>query len=280
LPPQTDQPTKLEADKREIQKQWDANPCAAETVSDHEAESLDYYRAIRAFRFRVYAPWIESVIRFAEWHGKDVLEIGAGLGSDHFQFAANGNRMTALDLSREHLRHTAKHLQLEGLSTVPVYGDAESMPFDDATFDLVYAFGVLHHTPHPELAITEIRRVLRPGGTAIISVYHRDSWFFWLNTLLVQGVLKLGIVRKGWRGLLSDIEYRSDPNGARPLVKLYSRGRCRQLVAGFRDVVVQAAGVDFHHFWRFSWLLKGRSRDDLEKRFGNRGWYLLVTARK
>ena len=76
--------------------------------------------------------------------------------------------MTALDLSREHLKHTSRHLTLEGLSTAPVYGDAERMPFPDNSFDLVYSFGVLHHTPGTQKAIAEVLRVLRPGGTALI----------------------------------------------------------------------------------------------------------------
>lgn len=276
----SDHQTVLHADKREIQKQWDINPCAAETVSGHQPESLDFYRAIRAFRYQVYAPWMDSVIRFADWQGKDILEIGVGMGSDHFRFASAGNRMTGLDLSREHLRQSTRHLELEGLSTLPVYGDAENMPFPSASFDLVYAFGVLHHTPHTDVALAEVYRVLRPGGTALISLYHRDSWFFWFNTLLIQGILKFGLLRKGWRRLLSEVEHRADPSGALPLVKVYSHGQIRDLFASFASVHIRAAGIDFHHFWRLRWLLNGLTRDELERRFGQSGWYLVVKATK
>src|SRR5581483_8549039 len=97
--------------------------------------------------------------------------------------------MHALDLSAEHLRHTKQHLAIHGLQTRPVLGDAEKNPYGDASFDLVYSFGVLHHTPNTASAVREIFRVLRPGGTALIGLYHRDSWFFWLQVLLRRGIL-------------------------------------------------------------------------------------------
>ena len=135
---------------------------------------------------------------FRDWTDRDILEIGVGMGSDHFSFASRGNRMTALDLSRTHLRHTAAHMALEGLQRRPIYGDAESMPFDSASFDAVYAFGVLHHTPGTDVAIGEVRRVLRPGGTALLTFYHRDSLWF-LNFLIRRGILHGGFWREGWR---------------------------------------------------------------------------------
>lgn len=270
----------LNTDKLEIQKQWDKDPCAAETVVGIERETLDYYRAIRAFRYQVYAPWMNEVIGFSSWRDKDVLEVGVGMGSDHFRFASAGNRMTALDLSREHLRQTTRHLSLEGLATNPVYGDAEQMPFPDATFDVVYAFGVLLATTHTDKAIAEVHRVLRPGGTAIITLYHRDSWFFWFNTLMIQGILKLGLFRKGWRRLMSEIEYRSSENAAVPLIKVYSSGHARKFFAPFSQVKMETWHVEHSHFWRFGSLLGGFSRDTLERRLGWGGWYLVVKAVK
>ena len=267
-------------DKREVQKQWDTDPCGASTVRSEDSDSLAFYRAVRDHRYRVYGPWFDSTVRFDDQRNQDILEIGVGLGSDHLRFARNGNRMTALDLSREHLRHTRRHLALEGLSTDAVYGDAESIPFNDESFDTGYSFGVLHHTTNIESALSEIHRVLRPGGTAIIGGYHRHSWFFWIQTMLVNGVLEFGLARKGYRRLMSEIEYRKESSTANPLVKGYSRKQVRTLLQPFAGLVVRPCHVEPSHFYRLRFLMQSLTRDHLERWFGWGGWYVIARAEK
>jgi SAM-dependent methyltransferase len=269
----------MDRDKRQVQLQWDTDPCGAHAVAD-EPGSLDFYRGARRQRYEVEGPWFDRVVRFEEWAGREVLEIGVGLGSDHFRFAQAGGRMTALDLSREHLRQTRRHLDLEGYRTRPVYGDAESLPFPDASFDLVYSFGVLHHTPGTEAAIREVHRILRPGGTALIGLYHRDSAFFWVNTVLVQGIRCGKFARLGWRGTLSEIEHRSSGSSAVPLVKVYSRRGVRRLMAPFSEVSLTTCHVESSHFWVLDRRLRRVSRDDLERRLGWAGWYVMARATK
>jgi len=265
----------LEADKVEAQKQWDQDPCGANTVDDHAPGTLAYYQAIRQHRFHEYAPWFDAVVRFDDWRDRDVLEVGVGLGSDHYRFASNDNRMYALDLSREHLRQTSRHLALEGLGTRPVYGDAESIPFRDEAFDLVYSFGVLHHTPQTGAAVREIHRVLRRGGTAIIGLYHRDSYFM-LATLLLRGVLKRELWTKSWRRMMSEIEHRADPDSAVPLVKVYSRAGARRLFEDFRRVDLTVTHIDVGRYFR--WFPLGREAQ--ERWLGWFGWYVIVRAEK
>lgn len=265
-----------ESEKREAQKQWDNDPCGAVTVEGETPGTLEFYRAARNYRYGVYGPWFNSVIRFSEWKGKDILEIGVGLGSDHFQFAKNGNRMVALDLSREHLRHTARHLTLENLATRPVLGDAESIPFPNETFDLVYAFGVLHHTPNTESAISEVRRVLKPGGHALIALYHRNSFFFWGYTVLLRGILRRGLWKKSWDQLLSEIEYRSNPRSALPLVKVYSRRQARALFHQFSDVDITTCHVN--PGLRF--LEIPPMKNICENLLAMFGWYIVIRAEK
>ena len=226
-------------DKSETQKQWDKDPCGASTVHGEAPESLAFFRVAREHRYGVYAPWFEKVMEFVNYRNKEILEIGVGLGSDHFRFAELGNKMTALDLSREHLRLTSKHLELEGFTTEAVYGDAEAPPFPDERFDLIYSFGVLHHTPDTEGAIHHVHRMLKPGGTALIGLYHRDSIFFWVNTILINGVLKGGLWKDGYRRLVSRIEYRSESNDAIPLVKVYSKWQAVNLFKDFRSIQIQ-----------------------------------------
>ena len=271
----------LDDAKQQTQKQWDGDPCGAVTVKGREPETLEFYRETRRYRYEVYGPWFEKMMRFGEWRGKKVLEIGVGIGSDHYSFASGGASMTALDLSREHLRHTQKHMALEGLSTDPHYGDAEASPFPDNTFDLVYSFGVLHHTPNTEKSIDEVFRVLKPGGTALIGLYHRDSFFFWLSVILFSGILRGRLVTKGYRKLVSEIEFRSPENTAVPLVKMYSRRQVRNLFKRFAELDLKTCHANNDQLTAsLRWLLGGLSEAEFERRFNRFGWYLIARARK
>ena len=266
-------------DKREIQKQWDQDPCGASTATG-DAGSLQFYRSARDYRYNEYGPWFDTVVGLNTLRDRNVLEIGVGLGSDHYRLLANGNRVTAVDLSIEHLRHTRRHLSLEGFPARPVRGDAEALPFPDETFDLVYAFGVLHHTPDLKASLREIHRVLKPGGEALIGLYHRNSWFFWVQTFFVNGLLKLGFIRKGWRGVLSEIEFRRNPDSARPLVRVYSRRQVARVFGHFDRVTLRTCHVERSHFSLFGRLLGARSRDQLEEGFSRGGGYVIVSAAK
>ena len=243
----------MHPDKLETQKQWDADPCGASTVDSIPFGTLAYYRAIRQHRYEVYAPWLLQAVPFQDTKDKDVLEIGVGLGSDHYNFALN-NRMTMLDLSKTHLACTQQHMELEGLKSTPTYGDAESMPFEDNAFDLVYSFGVLHHTPHIEKAIAEVHRILRPGGEAWIGLYHTKSWFFVVQTFLINGLVKGNFMRKGWKKTLSMIEERKDPHSATPLVNVYTRKQCLHLFDTFPSIHITTHHVEASHFSLFGRL--------------------------
>jgi SAM-dependent methyltransferase len=265
-------------DKAEARKHWDQDPCGAVTAGDAPVESATWYESIRQYRFVQYAPWMPKAMGFDRWKDRDVLEIGVGMGSDHLSFAQAGARMHALDLATEHLRHTRQHLAIHGLQTQSVLGDAERNPYSDASFDLVYSFGVIHHTPDPARAVQEIYRVLRPGGTALIGLYHRDSWFFWLQVMLRRGILLGVLPRKGWRRLLADIEYHRPGNEAVPLVRLFTRHSARRLFAGFQEVSLSVHHVEATHI--VPWLLDAVPRDTLERWLGFGGWYVVIRAVK
>ncbi|HVN86308.1 MAG TPA: class I SAM-dependent methyltransferase [Candidatus Binatia bacterium] len=282
IPRRSERPLRTaDRNKQETQKQWNENPCGAETVREAIGPgSLSFYREARRHRYTTYGPWFDSVIRFDEVRNQRVLEIGVGLGSDHFRFAANHNTMTAVDLTREHLRHTQRHLALEGLSTEAVFGDAEQLPFDDDCFDVVYTFGVLHHTTDIRSALVEIRRVLRPGGLALVGLYHRDSYYFWIQKVLVEGLLKAGFLRRGYRGVMSTVEFRHHTESATPLVQVFSRAQVRRLFRDWRSVAIETCHVELNHFHRLGHLLRGLDRAGLERRFGTGGWYVVARATK
>jgi len=267
-------------DKLETQKQWTTDPCGANTAADFEPGTPAFFAKVESYRYDVYAPWMPEVLGFSSFRGQRVLEIGPGLGSDHARFARSGARMFAVDLTLRHLELTQRRFRLEGLTTRVAHADVEDLPFRDGAFDGVYAFGVIHHTPHMARAIGEIHRVLRPGGRAIVGLYHRNSAFFWIYTIVVRGIVYGGLYRKGYRRLLSEIEPRSTTSDAVPLVRVLTRRRCRQLFAAFAGLGIRTVHIDVSHVWPSLPATPWKWRHLLERVAGRWGWYLIVTARK
>ena len=152
-------------DKAETQKQWNTDPCGAETAAEHEPGTPAFFRKIDTERYDSTRPGCATRIGFEGFAGKKVLEIGPGLGTDHAQFARAGAKMFALDLTRRHLELTRRRFEIEGLVTRLVRGDAERLPLADGSFDVVYAFGVLHHTPDDRTGpSTRSAACCGPGG--------------------------------------------------------------------------------------------------------------------
>ncbi len=271
--------------KLEAQKQWNTDPCGAISAAGLEEGSLEYFEAIETYRYKEYAPWMERTIGFDRFCGRKVLEIGPGVGTDLLQFASHGAQTYAIDLSQRHLELTRRNLGLRRYVTPCLLGDAEVLPFQTGVFDCVYAFGVLHHTPDTELAVAEIHRVLKNGGKVIVALYHRNSAFYWISTILLKGVLLMGLFRKGYRHLMSEIEFRSDGSDAMPLVKLYTRNEARRLFERFRHIRIQTCHLEYSHFFPLHRVV-GRlpvfyQIRELLERFGRRwGWYLIVEADK
>src|SRR5262249_8324455 len=112
--------------------------------------------------------------------GHTVLEIGCSMGMDLAELARLGCQVTGIDLSPQSLQVAQRYFLLEGLTAELRVGNAEALDFGDATFDVVYSFGVLHHTPTIEQALNEVSRVLRPGGKAFLMLYSRYA----LNNLV------------------------------------------------------------------------------------------------
>jgi len=127
-----------------------------------------------AERYRL-EPFILDFARFEQWTGKRVLEIGVGLGADHQRFVEAGARTTGIDLTPRAIELTEKRLAAFGLRSELRLGDAENLDFPRGEFDFVWSWGVLHHSPDTEKAISELFRVLKPGGVARVMIYSKYS---------------------------------------------------------------------------------------------------------
>ncbi len=239
-----------------------------------------YFDQVEARKYRV-EPHIPQFAEFARWQDKKVLEIGCGIGTDTINFARAGAHVTAVDLSEESLavaRQRAAVFELDGrisFHRADAETLSETLPVE--TYDLVYSFGVIHHTPHPEQALKEIRKYMGPDSMLKMMVYHRYSWkVLWI--LLRYGKLAF------WR--LDELIARySEAQSGCPVTYSYSRRRVRELLQGF---TVQRTMIDhifpyripdykryeYRKVWYFAMLPKGVFRW-LEKRLG---WHLCVEA--
>lgn len=223
--------------KDAVQDQWDFNPVGSHYAGSAPSHTLDWFEAIERHRYREYAPWMLEVMEFNRHRGREVLEIGGGLGTDLSQFARHGARVTDVDLSFGHLRLAQENFALRGLPGRFIHHDAERLPFDDASFDVVYSNGVLHHTPDTARLIAEIHRVLRPGGRVIAMVYAESSFHFWYRQVWIHGLVE-GRLRESSIGEVLSRTAEVSDNDASPLVKVYSRARLDRLLGAFDERVI------------------------------------------
>lgn len=259
--------------KDEVQRQWDRDACGSHYVQDAEVGTLDFYLEAERHRYGVYAPWMAKVMEFAKHGGKKLLELGAGMGTDHAQFAKHGAITTDYDLSSGHLAHAKRNFELRGLQGEFVHGDGEVMPFADATFDVVYSNGVIHHTPNTQNVLDEMFRVLKPGGRIIIMVYAENSLHFWRNLVAEIGIDKAQLAQRSMGDIMSETVEISE-HGSRPLVKVYTPKRLRGMFRRFQDVsICQRQMVDGEQ----PKLLRRVPVSVLERVMG---WNLIVKANK
>jgi ubiquinone/menaquinone biosynthesis C-methylase UbiE len=261
-----------DAYKDRVQDQWNQNPIGSQHVRESQPHTLDWFREVERHRYGVYAPWMPGVMEFTAHADHDVLEIGGGIGTDLAQFAMHGARVTDLDLAAGHLRLAEENFRLRGLNGTFIHHDAESLPFPDATFDLVYSNGVLHHTPNTATVVGEIHRVLRPGGRAIVMLYAENSYHYW-RKLVWQIGMKGRQLDAASMGEIMSRQVERSANEARPLVKVYTRRRAEALFQAFERVEIVQRQLQREELpGGLQWALPY-----LERRFG---WNLIVKASK
>jgi SAM-dependent methyltransferase len=289
--------------KERVRAFWQANPCGVK-FADAEPGSRRFYELVEAHRYA--KEWhIPAAADFAGARDLKVLEIGCGLGTDGAQFAKAGADYTGVDLTEAAVELARQRFALFNLPGKFQTADAEDLDFADDSFDLVYSHGVLHHTPNTAGAIREIHRVLRPGGRAIVMLYHRNSYNYRVNISLlrragaqllrwdtgVRLVHKLTgepldnlqeharLLKTQRKTYLGDEEFLSqNTDGAgNPLARVYSRAEAGELFRDFSEVTLKT------YFFNKRWLpLAGNLLPrSLESQLAARwGWHLWIYATK
>jgi ubiquinone/menaquinone biosynthesis C-methylase UbiE len=212
---------------------WEQEACGTqESIIGNLPElSPAWFRQIEAYRYAT-EPYIHSIAQFTRHSGSTVLEVGVGAGTDHVQWARARARCYGVDLTQKAIDTTEAHLSLYGLQSSLHRIDAETLPFPNNFFDVVYSWGVIHHSASPERIVAEIRRVLKPGGTFLGMMYGRHSLVackLWIKYALFEG--------SPWKSLTHVIAHHMESPGT----KAYT---CRELKALFSEFsTVQATPV-------------------------------------
>jgi ubiquinone/menaquinone biosynthesis C-methylase UbiE len=267
----------LAEEKLRAREQWGQDPCGAEYEREHELGTRGFFDSVERHRYTEYAPWMPRLMEFDKFAGKRLLEIGCGMGTDLLQFARGGAQCTGIDLTPRSVEITRHRFKLYGTDGAFMISDGERLPFRSESFDVVYSNGVLHHTPDTAGAIREVHRVLRPGGTAKIMLYHRHSLNYWIEIILRRGLLGGEFLRgRSAEQIMSRVIEFSD-HDARPLVKVYSRRQARKLFSSFKNVRVQVEQLTREEL-RFVAPLISKSMLERLRQFI--GWNVIITATK
>jgi len=252
--------------KDEVRDYWNAHPCGTQ-FTHLEWGSKEFFEEVERFRYETQ-PFMREVMEFDRHGGEHLLEVGCGLGTDLIQFARGGALVTGVDLTPASAELVKRRLALYGLPGDAQVADAERLPFPDNSFDVVYSFGVLHHTPNTPRAVDEVYRVLKPGGRIIIMLYHRRSWHVQVGIWYARMKNKLRLQADA-----ADDWIRQYDGVDNPLGKAYSRSEIRTMFRRFADLRIMTVdplrrGLSpamnvinqkfFASWWGFWLVMKGR----------------------
>jgi 2-polyprenyl-3-methyl-5-hydroxy-6-metoxy-1,4-benzoquinol methylase len=265
----------------DVREYWNRRPCNIRH-SPKPIGSREYFDEVEARKYFV-EPHIPGFADFERWRGGKVLEIGCGIGTDTVNFARHGAKVTVAELSDESIKVAQRRAETFGLTDCIVFhnGNAEELTsFVPVTpHDLVYSFGVIHHSPHPERILAQATRYARAGTTLKVMVYNRRSWkVLWM-------VLKYG--KGNFRKTRQLIAEHSEAQFGSPVTYAYTRNELTGMLArhGF---VVQDIFVDHIFPWRIKdyvnyrytkvWYFRWIPRRLFRKLEHVLGWHLCATA--
>ena len=264
-----------------VRDYWNARPCNIRH-SPKPRGTREYFDEVEMRKYFV-EPHIVEFAEFPRWKDKRVLEIGCGIGTDTMSFLCAGAHVTAVDLSTESIGVASARAKLYGMDARVTFHQANAEHLSEtvpvAKHDLVYSFGVIHHTPHPERVLDEIRKYVGPGSTVKLMMYYTFSWkVFWI-------VARYGQFR--FWNTKKLVATHSEAQTGCPVTYTYGKRELSQLMEArgweVTDVTVdhifpysipEYVRYEYKRVWYFRWMPKSLFRW-LETRLG---WHLCITA--
>lgn len=166
----------------EIRNFWDEFVYDDVKASSSTVGSNDFYAELEAIR-KERLDYLPRIIDFSSYKGKRVLDVGCRIGLDLARFAEKGAIVTGIDLAPTSIETAREYFKLKDLQGEFIIMNGEELQFEDQSFDLVYAHGVIQYTVNPKRMISEMHRVLRTGGELVLMAYNRFSWLTVLSKL-------------------------------------------------------------------------------------------------
>lgn len=262
----------------QVRAYWSRRPCNIRH-STKPVGTREYFDEVEARKYFV-EPHIPAFADFERWRGKKVLEIGCGLGTDSINFARAGADITVVDLSGESLDLCKKRFEVFDLKAKFYEGNAERLsdfvPVEK--YDLIYSFGVIHHTPHPERVMEQLERYCKPDTELRLMLYTKWSWkVLWIIFGYGHGAI--------WRSDELVRKYSEAQEGS-PVTFYYSFRGVRWLLRDYEVVELHKDHIfpyqidkyvkyEYQWVWYFRWLPMPWFRW-LEHRMG---WHTMITAR-
>ena len=247
----------------EVRAYWERHIHDLE-ITRHPPGSRGFFDDLDQYHFEKLHHLLR-LVPFDSSKGKAVLDVGCGAGVDLARFARAGAHVTGVDIAQSAIDLATANFEQQGLAGDFRVADGERLPFPDDTFDIVFAHGVVQYTADPQRLVDECRRVLKPGGLAIVQVYNRVSW---LNAL--SKVMKVGL-----------------EHDDAPVLLKFSAGELRHLLRGFRhiDIVPERFPVKsrLHGGWKgaiYNGLFVGTFNALPRAAVRRYGWHLLAFCTK
>lgn len=271
-----------------VQNWWNQNPFVYSFDKPEVVPNEAFFKEITR-KFIKWTPWTQAddrplsgVIDLSALKGKRVLDIAIGTGWSTEQLALAGAGVSGIDLTPKAIEISKKRWEVRGLPPADLrVADAQNLPYPDATFDFVLAWGCLMHMPSTEKAISEIYRVLKPGGQMKAMMYNKHSLHWWYFIFLSKGILRgklLSLSRQELSNRYTDGVYQ----GGNQLTKFYSKSEVKKLFGAFKSCAVSIHDVTTpidhfpHRLLPLGRLLPLKARQYLADKVGQSLWIEVV----
>ena len=292
----------MRANVEQVRDFWNSNPCQAKLSSSGDRRR--YFEEISNRRYGGRDWHVPTTAKFDSYRGKDVLEIGCGIATDGLEFARSGANYVGVDLTPHSIELAKERFDLFGVrGRFEVANAEEKLPFPDSSFDHVYSFGVIHHSPAPEKIVQEIHRVLRKCGTFTVMLYNKSSINYYVEIMFLRRLLRWCLLPSFMPGLVAAVTgfdrwkleghrrvLRDRPKMSKeewismntdgpfcPLARVYDKEEAANLFRDFEDLKQEVWEFNVDH-----WSFIGRAipRSVAEQLGRHWGWHRMIYGAK